>query len=103
MSPFFTSAPIIATVATVPEAGAIASNTWPPRVTKMPAPDTRVGTLPKIPQATIADSRMAIATRADQPIGEVNVISWSSCSGEESRSRATRRKILSDGVAIRLT
>ena len=41
------------------------------------------------PQATIADSRMAIAARANQPIGEVKVISWSSCSGEESRSSAT--------------
>ena len=84
----------------VPAAAAIAWNTCPPRVTRMPAPATRVGTLPIIPQAMIAASNTASAATAAQPKGEVRVISRLSCSGEASRSSATLRKICSDAAVI---
>ena len=65
----------------------------PPWRSRMPSPWASVGMEPQIPQPSAASSKAPRPARASQPRGSVTCTSWSSCSGEESRSSATLRKI----------
>ncbi len=75
----------------VPSPRVETSSTRPPLAMVMPEPGTSVSTEPKMPQATATNVSTIAPAAATQSSGRVIVMTRSSCSGEDIRSRAALR------------
>ena len=84
---------------TCPAEGVSTAKSPPPRM-NMPWSLTLVVTVPIRPHATAASTTAPIASSAIQLRRDVIRMSWSSCSGEESRSSELCRKMVDIGAQV---